>query len=313
MDGVQPQASTRSTTPSGAFAGQRAPATKKGRRPATNPRILWIGPAFYLIADRDQRFTFKPADAMTLRRMLKGSPNKQSLRKDRVNNQIKKLFDREWFAEKYGAEIPAGADPLDYYLANVEKFELAPNPFFDPIWYTKACAGIDMKGLSPIEHYILHGDAAGLNPGPLFHTTFFRELNPAIPANDTALAHFVTAAKTAYPNPLFDSEWYAARYKVTDALPLKHYVTTGWLEDFDPSPMFSTAYYRIACPEIDAAGLNPLADYLDGGDRKGRDPSPYFNSSWYLTMYPDIAASTMNALAHYLQYGYHEGRRPSAS
>lgn len=168
-----------------------------------------------------------------------------------------------------------------------------------------------MKGLSPIEHYILHGDAAGLDPSPLFQTTFFRQMHPFIPARDTALVHFVTVEKKAFPNPLFDSQWYTDRYKVEDVLPLRHFIAIGWREDFDPSPMFSTAYYRNAYLDTAVNDANPLADFLNGGDRKGRNPSPYFSSSWYLTAHPDVAASTMNALSHYIQYGYNEGRRAS--
>ena len=273
--------------------------------------ILWITRSFYPIANLDQNLTINPAKAMTLRRAFRGLTNKESLRKERVIRQIKKLFDHGWFVATYGEANIGGSDPLEYYLLNISNPRLSPSPFFDSEWYVRAYEGTDMKGLSPIEHYILHGDAANMNPSPLFDTAFFRETNPSIPANDTALAHFVSEKTTSFPNPLFDSQWYATRYNVSDPIPFRHFITIGWLRGLDPSPLFSTAYYRAAYIDTISPEVNPLADYLGGGDRRGRNPSPYFNSSWYLTTYPDVAASQNNALAHYVRYGYKEGRRPS--
>jgi hypothetical protein len=45
---------------------------------------------------------------------------------------------------------------------------------------------------------------------------------------------------------IFDAQYYVGSYAVQvacDAEAFKHYLTTGWTQDFDPSPHFCTEYY----------------------------------------------------------------------
>ncbi len=80
-------------------------------------------------------------------------------------------------------------------------------------------------------------------------------------------------------SPLFDADWYAARYAEAigaehDAV--LHYLLAGAREGLDPGPAFSTEAYQAANPDVAAAGLNPLAHYLAHGQAEGRPlgPSP---------------------------------------
>ncbi|MGQ0486206.1 MAG: glycosyltransferase, partial [Hyphomicrobiales bacterium] len=43
----------------------------------------------------------------------------------------------------------------------------------------------------------------------------------------------------------------------------------------DPSPLFSTAYYLDANPDIQSAAINPLVHYLQNGRGEGRQPLPF--------------------------------------
>jgi GT2 family glycosyltransferase len=76
---------------------------------------------------------------------------------------------------------------------------------------------------------------------------------------------------------IFDAQYYVSSYAVQvacDAEAVKHYLTTGWKQDFDPSPHFCTEYYLKANGDVAAADLNPLLHYLRDGQAEGRPPVP---------------------------------------
>jgi len=76
---------------------------------------------------------------------------------------------------------------------------------------------------------------------------------------------------------IFDAQYYVSSYAVQvacDAEAVKHYLTTGWKQDFDPSPHFCTEYYLKANGDAAAADLNPLLHYLRDGQAEGRPPVP---------------------------------------
>jgi hypothetical protein len=76
---------------------------------------------------------------------------------------------------------------------------------------------------------------------------------------------------------IFDAQYYMSSYAVQvacDADAVKHYLTTGWKQDFDPSPHFCTEYYLMTNGDVAGAGLNPLLHYLGAGQAEGRSPLP---------------------------------------
>ncbi len=53
--------------------------------------------------------------------------------------------------------------------------------------------------------------------------------------------------------------------------PVRHYLSSGWREDRDPAPWFSSQAYIAAYPELVKAGWNPFHHYLVQGRYEGRE------------------------------------------
>lgn len=73
--------------------------------------------------------------------------------------------------------------------------------------------------------------------------------------------------------------------------------------------LFDAAYYiqqlDVQLPPV----TDPALHYLETGWIEGYDPGPLFSTKGYLQRYPDVAASAMNPLVHYLRYGMRDGRQ----
>jgi hypothetical protein len=73
---------------------------------------------------------------------------------------------------------------------------------------------------------------------------------------------------------LFDGNWYKLKYPDVGGArvdPLDHYMTVGWREGRNPSPMFSTSAYLKANDDVAAMGINPFLHYVEFGLAEGRD------------------------------------------
>lgn len=71
-------------------------------------------------------------------------------------------------------------------------------------------------------------------------------------------------------SPYFDAQWYADRYGIRLVSPFVHYCVRGWKRGYDPSPLFSTARYLEAYPDVRFAKVNPLLHYIQSGLYEGR-------------------------------------------
>jgi hypothetical protein len=74
------------------------------------------------------------------------------------------------------------------------------------------------------------------------------------------------------------------------------------------SALFDAAWYRRRYPDVDGAGMDPVAHYLLHGAAELRDPGPAFSTAAYLGAHPDVGGGDANALVHYLRVGLREGR-----
>jgi len=74
------------------------------------------------------------------------------------------------------------------------------------------------------------------------------------------------------------------------------------------SPLFDADWYLARYPDVPEAGLDPAAHYIRAGAFEGRDPGPLFSSMDYYLANPDVAAAGWPALSHYLMFGQAEGR-----
>lgn len=122
----------------------------------------------------------------------------------------------------------------------------------------------------------------------------------------------------------FDASFYLTKYPMDENVrrnPLDHYLTTGWLYGYDPSPEFSTRHYLSSYPDVRQSGENPLVHYARIGRSQGRHGRELnseqlavesaFDTEYYLFRYPDIRESTVDPLIHYCDVGWKQGRDPS--
>lgn len=147
----------------------------------------------------------------------------------------------------------------------------------------------------------------------------------------------------------FDKDWYLATYPDIGRAkvdPLSHYLKHGHREDRDPSPFFSTSFYREyylsgsekLCPLVHFAEVgfasgalpHPLVDlsYISQKyDLSATDAyealleqtdqfdnlCPWFSKSVYKAMYPDVFERDVDPLRHMTDYGISELRKPHPS
>ena len=70
---------------------------------------------------------------------------------------------------------------------------------------------------------------------------------------------------------LFDADWYRATYGFGEYLDAAaHYLNTGWRDNKNPSPFFSTEDYLRKNPDVAAAKINPLWHFEKYGLHEGR-------------------------------------------
>jgi hypothetical protein len=72
--------------------------------------------------------------------------------------------------------------------------------------------------------------------------------------------------------------------------------------------LFDAAHYRAQNPDVEAAGVDPVAHFLAYGWREGRDPRPDFSLSDYRELNGDVVGEDDNPFIHYVLAGRAEGR-----
>lgn len=145
----------------------------------------------------------------------------------------------------------------------------------DRAWYLRRYPDVAAAGVDPVEHYLQSGWREGRDPRPDFSTSGYREANEDAEGNP--LLHYLRRGGTKVPPPEWqfvadyhlasghggvDRAWYLRRYPdvaVAGVDPVEHYLQSGWREDRDPRPDFSTSAYREANRRV--AG-NPFLHYL---------------------------------------------------
>lgn len=124
---------------------------------------------------------------------------------------------------------------------------------------------------------------------------------------------------------LFDKKWYKEHYLENDDIdPITHFISSGYLLNYNPSPDFNTEWYYANYPYVKKEGLNPLIDYIIYGKDENRtilppgaidiapviqdtqnyviiDGSQEFDKKWYKNEY-NLDEKT-DAVEHYLTVG----------
>ena len=113
----------------------------------------------------------------------------------------------------------------------------------------------------------------------------------------------------------FDDAFYQRQMtaRVPDAL--AHFRAIGDRQGLDPSPYFSTLFYKRLYPDW-ATGGQPTAleDFLmREASGAWRCPHPMIDPAFYLHSHADVAASGLSPSGHFARHGDLEGRSPSAA
>ena len=99
---------------------------------------------------------------------------------------------------------------------------------------------------------------------------------------------------------LFDFEYYSNKYGIDynkyDLL--THYLTVGYLKNYNPSSKFNTRYYRNRYWDIKHLGINPLEHYLKWGFNEGR----IFKSRYKSVILEKIKHKILNSISNYRLY-----------
>jgi glycosyltransferase involved in cell wall biosynthesis len=151
-----------------------------------------------------------------------------------VADEVRALFDPEYYAAQGGPAADAGEEALEHYLTTGCKQGLDPHPLFHSRWYLKHHPEVAAEGVNPLLHFVRHGAAKQLDPNPFFDTSYYYEQagGPgAFPGN--ALVHYIQRApnnQSYHPNPLFRNGFYLRTYSDARdlATPLEHYLRVGW-------------------------------------------------------------------------------------
>ncbi len=147
---------------------------------------------------------------------------------------------------------------------------------FDGVWYNRDTSLVKSWLRDPVIHFIRHGAKNGRDPHPLFDVKYYRRRMPAPQKDTNPLVHYQTEGAFADINPSrwFNSVWYRSLSPepLGQAItPLLHFWRTGVGEGRSPHPLFDLDWYAARyAGEI--AGLNPLAEYIHTGSRRGRVP-----------------------------------------
>ncbi|BBK39272.1 hypothetical protein STAQ_43500 [Allostella sp. ATCC 35155] len=172
---------------------------------------------------------------------------------------IPALVDADWYRARYPDVAAAGIDPLTHYLrfgAREGRLPRPPTPaalvdadLLDPAWYLARYPDVAASGQDPVQHYRYFGAAEGRDPCP----------EPVL--------------RLAERSGLFDADWYRREHPgeagPVEAL-LRAYLADPALRQRALGPRFHGARYLAENPDVDAAGLNPLAHYLRHGRHEGR-------------------------------------------
>jgi glycosyltransferase involved in cell wall biosynthesis len=162
-------------------------------------------------------------------------PKLGGLDKD-VADEVRALFDQEYYAAQGGPALASAEEALEHYLAAGYKQALDPHPLFDSRWYLKHHPEVAAEGVNPLLHFVRHGAPGQLDPNPFFDTSYYYEQAGGSGAfRGSALVHYLQRASTNqsyHPNPLFRDGFYLRTYNDARALstPLEHYLRVGWRE-----------------------------------------------------------------------------------
>ena len=141
-----------------------------------------------------------------------------------------------------------------------------------------------------VDHFMAVGGPNGLDPSPIFDSARYRAASPQGRIRETpAFLHYL--------------------FEVVDEGALAHALAGLSIEMMSAFyTHFDAEWYARNNPDVDMAVNHPLVHYLTSGWREARDPSPVFSTGAYLEIHADVRESGMHPFRHWVLHGFAEGR-----
>jgi glycosyltransferase involved in cell wall biosynthesis len=158
-----------------------------------------------------------------------------------------KLFNAEYYLDKYVDIKDAKMDPLEHYVIAGDLESREPNSFFRPLWY-RVQVGPTIGKTNTLVHYLLAGDRLNMQPIQGFDPVYVRSQVDRKDA--TALNSFLEAKSfkiNLNPNEFFDYKHYVESHLDLKDLTIDayiHFLDYGMAEGRLPSPNFNWSYIR---------------------------------------------------------------------
>ncbi len=188
---------------------------------------------------------------------------------------------------------------------------IAESRIFDAEWYKTNYPDVGAERSDPISHYLQKGARLGCRPHLLFDPAWYEAARGSERRDPNPLIDYILhgAREGVEPSPYFSTPFYR---KICGGLgrltPLGHFVAHGSSNNLIPTPLFDRHWYLENNPDVRQAGFDPFLHFVASGARDGRSPSPLFDSAWYRMKNADARDEGFEPLYHYLAIGAGEGR-----
>jgi len=119
----------------------------------------------------------------------------------RPGSAFRRLFDPDFYLDRYPDVREAGMNPLLHYILHGAAEERKPNAWFQPEYYATVCA--DARGVeNPLAHFAENAERERSSPHPLFDCESYLMAHPETKGNPLAayLAHRARPAPTIVTN-----------------------------------------------------------------------------------------------------------------
>ena len=197
------------------------------------------------------------------------------------------------FYRAINPDLDAGVDPIRHYLQSGWREGRDPAPWFSTRAYLEAYPEVAKAGWNPLHHYLSRGRREG------------REIVRSAHAQDYLLTR---ARRGVEPAWSFESLLGGPAAVQAEGDVVSRDAAELRRERAIAASEFDHGFYAGANPDVVRTGADPLDHFLTAGWREGRDPSPVFSVRDYLETYPDIDAAGINPFVHFLSVGRGEGR-----
>jgi hypothetical protein len=224
------------------------------------------------------------------------------------------LFDELFYISQLSTCLPAGVTAIEHYVTQGWVMEKDPSPLFSVKFYLAKNPDVKVSGIDPLTHYIERGSAEMRDPHPLFLNFYYASQNTdRTESGITWLARFLSEPSSQVsPHPIFEPNNYARRAGIDAGSAreaLLHYLTKGWKNASDASPLFRSDFY---CSQIGGSTgeIEPYTHYTLYGVPRQLSPHPLFNTRHYRKIAEEFDKN-LDPLVHYFWKGESSNCDPS--